>query len=151
MRLPHWDPGTPVFLTWRLHGSLPVEKMTDLYTSEGAKFVAFDRLPDARSTGPKWLSIPETAEATKQTLISGEQAGYYELGSWVITPNHVHILICPRTELPRIVAGINQKSAKEANQILNRTGPSGPETISTAWPAIATKQTASFATSRTTR
>ena len=55
-------------------------------------------------------------------LYAGQQKGFYELGSWVVMPNHVHALICPVGDLSKIVSGIEVTSAKEANRLLNRTG-----------------------------
>jgi REP element-mobilizing transposase RayT len=58
-------------------------------------------------------------------LYAGQQKGFYELGSWVVMPNHVRALICPVGDLSKIVSGIKVTSAnltKEANRLLNRTG-----------------------------
>ena len=38
-------------------------------------------------------------------------------------PNHLHLLINPQTDLPRIVSGIKQTTAKECNGLLKRSGP----------------------------
>jgi REP element-mobilizing transposase RayT len=122
-RLPHWNrPGAACFLTWRLAGSIPVQRNTDFWTSEGAKFVAFDRVLDARATGPQWLARHDVAQAVASTLSAGQQKGFYELGSWVVMPNHVHLLLCPLVDLSRVVSGIKVASAKEANRLLGRTG-----------------------------
>jgi REP element-mobilizing transposase RayT len=122
--LPHWNqPGTPCFLNWRLAGSLPSQRIAESLTTEGAKFVAFDNALDARVTGPQWLSCPGVARAVIATLYAGQQKGLYELGSWVVMPNPVHALICPVSDLPKIVSGIKVTSAKAANRLLNRTSP----------------------------
>ena len=61
-RLEHsWRNGSAYFVTWRLDGSLPVARVTDFLTSDGPKFVAFDRLLDAVSAGPRWLERPDIA------------------------------------------------------------------------------------------
>jgi REP element-mobilizing transposase RayT len=122
--LPHWKrPGTPCFLTWRLADSLPAEHIAEIWTSEGAKFEAFDRLLDARATGPHWLSRDDIARAVIDVLFAGQLKGFYELGSWVVMPNHVHALLNPLVDLARIVSGIKVTSAKQANRLLSRTGP----------------------------
>ena len=121
--LPHWlPPRTACFLTWHLAGSLPAVAVADVFTSEGAKFVAFDRVLDVAKTGPRWLERPDVAGTVCDALLTGEKNGFYHLGSWVIMPNHVHVLLFPRRRLSRIVSGIKVASAKEANRILGRTG-----------------------------
>jgi REP element-mobilizing transposase RayT len=123
VHLPHFKrPGFSSFLTWRLEGSLPVARVADLWTTEGAKFVASDRLLDARATGPQWLSRPDIAHIVIEVLFAGQRKDFYELGSWVVMPNHVHVLLFPLVDLSRIVSGIKVTSAKEANRMLNRTG-----------------------------
>ena len=121
--LPHWKrPGASCFLTWRLAGSLPVEHIADCWTTKGAKFLAFDKVLDARATGPQWLVQQDIARAVIGVLFAGQHKGFYELVSWVVMPNHVHALICPLIDLPRLVSGIKVTSAKESNRLLNRTG-----------------------------
>jgi REP element-mobilizing transposase RayT len=121
--LPHWKGfGAARFLTWRLAGSLPVQRVADFWTADGAKFVAFDRVLDARATGPQWLIEPAIARTVIDAFGAGQHKGLYELGSWVVMPNHVHVLLCPAVDLPRVVRGIKVASAKEANRLLNRTG-----------------------------
>jgi len=46
----------------------------------------------------------------------------YELQSWVLMANHVHILIHPKANLSRITKAIKGFSARQANTILGRTG-----------------------------
>src|ERR1039458_8792272 len=121
--LPHWKKvGAPCFLTWRLAGSLPVQRIAVLWTTEGAKFLAFDRVLDARVTGPQWLIRPGVAGAVVDVLFTGQDKGFYELGSWVVMPNHVHVLLFPMVDLSRVVSGIKVASAKIANGLLTRTG-----------------------------
>lgn len=122
-RLPHWKrPGFASFPTWRLAESLPVNRVAEVWTSEGAKFAAFDKLLDARASGPQWLRRPDIARIVIEILFAGQRKGFYELGSWVVMPNHLHVLLDPLVDLSRVVSGIKVTSAKEANRILNRTG-----------------------------
>jgi REP element-mobilizing transposase RayT len=99
-----------------------VQRIVDVWTTEGAKFLAFDKLLDARATGPKWLIQPDIARAVIGALFEGQHKGLYELGSWAVMPNHVHALICPVFDLSKIVSGIKVASAKQANSLLNRAG-----------------------------
>jgi len=97
--------------------------MASSWTTEGAKFVASDKVLDAPAVGPQWLIRQDIARAVIGALYAGQQKGFYELGSWVVMPNHVHALICPVGELSKIVSGIKVTSAKAANRLLNRAGP----------------------------
>jgi len=115
--------GKACFLTWRLAGSFPTVFNTDLYTSDGPKFVAFDRLLDAHATGPVWLRRPAIATLLMATLRRGKESNAFELDSWVIIPNHVHVLLYPNVPVPRIVGSIKRFTAREANRVLGRAGP----------------------------
>ena len=51
--LPHWQPeGAALFLTWRLHGSLPKTVEILEHRSPGKAFVAMDRKLDGAASGP---------------------------------------------------------------------------------------------------
>ena len=122
-RLPHWQPeGVGYFVTWRLAGSLPVAAVADLWTTQGAAFVAGDRLLDAAPSGPRWLAEPEVAAVVAEVQREGAEEGRYDLGSWVLMPNHVHILLKPRDNLPREIAWIKGRMAFEANRIIKWSG-----------------------------
>ena len=99
-----------------------MNRVADVWTTEGAKFAAFDRLLDARATGPQWLTRLEIAQSVIDVLLAGQRRGFFELGSWVVMPNHIHVLLDPSVEVSRIVSGVKASSAREANRILNRTG-----------------------------
>src|SRR5437867_3300642 len=125
-RLPHWHPEDAwIFLTWRLHGSLP--KQTNLTTNgnltDGQRFVQMDRILDRAATGPRWLSEPAVADAVANVILEQESKWHmYDLAAWVIMPNHVHLLINPHHRLPVVTRALKNNSARLANQILNRTG-----------------------------
>src|SRR5687767_12416692 len=55
-RLPHWDViGQPLFVTFRLHGSLPANRtFPPDRLSSGKAFVAMDRILDRAETGPRY-------------------------------------------------------------------------------------------------
>jgi hypothetical protein len=71
-RLPHLQNGDqPVFLTWRLIGSLPPNRTFPSASSPGRAFVAMDRLLDAAVCGPLHLRRPETATVAVETIQYG--------------------------------------------------------------------------------
>jgi len=79
---------------------------------------------DKASTGPKWLLDERVAQAVVDALRYGEDNLHlYELRAWVLMANHVHILIYPNADLPKITKSIKNFSARRANEILGLTGP----------------------------
>jgi putative transposase len=124
--LPHWQPdGRAIFLTWRLHGSLPrgfVRQLQSLDKDPGKQFVAADKKLDAAATGPRWLKDPEIAAYTEEAIVRGAELGHYALYAHVVMPNHVHVLLDPQAALRRITRGIKGVSARDANATLGRTG-----------------------------
>jgi putative transposase len=132
--LPHWIPdGAFVFLTWRLHGTLPCGTGTPACATDphagvaketpGQRFTRLDSRLDRMTTGPRWLSEPRIAAPVEKTIIHGDaQLHQYELHHYVVMPNHVHLLLRPRVALNKITKGIKGVSAKAANEILGRTG-----------------------------
>jgi hypothetical protein len=119
--LPHWQPdGVPLFVTWRLFGSLPRIVVaretfgTDPQTGgQEAYFTRYDRELDAAKFGPVWLSHDRVAQVVADALVHGErELGYYKLDAWVIMPNHVHIVILPTEPLAKITKAIKGFTAK---------------------------------------
>jgi len=124
-RLPHWQPeGVPIFLTWRLHGSLPRGiSMPDSLSTEGERFLAIDRAMDRPSSGPTWLKDPRIASCFVDTLFIAEKKwGLSELFAWVVMSNHVHVLLKPHKALREVTRAVKKTSAREANIILDRGG-----------------------------
>ena len=124
-RLEHsWRPGSAYFVTWRLDGSLPVTRVTDLWTIDGPKFVELDQLLDAVSTGPRWLERRDVAGVVANALWKGVGESRYELGAWVLMPNHVHIALRPLgdQDLASTVKSIKGSSAHAANRLLHGSG-----------------------------
>jgi len=122
-RLPHWQPdGASIFLTWRLHGSLPRTKI-DGPVTEGQRFVLLDRQLDAAASGPTFLKNPLIAKAVIEILFVAEnQWDLYDLFAWVIMSNHVHLLIQPHKSLSEVTRAVKKTSARQANLILGRSG-----------------------------
>ena len=100
-RLPHWDTvDQPLFVTFRLHGSLPAHRLfpPDNIGQSGKAFVTMDRLLDRGATGPLYLRCPEVADLVVAALHEGQQKFHrYELHAYVVMPNHVHLLVTPRS------------------------------------------------------
>ena len=121
-RLPHFHPdGEYLFVTWRLHGSLPVAKPDVIYASPGHAFAAEDRAL-AQGRGMLWLSDTRVARQVVEAIRTGEARKYYELSAWVVMPNHVHLLMLPYVALPQITHWIKGRTAREANRLLGRAG-----------------------------
>jgi len=125
--LPHWQPeGAPVFLTWRLYGSLPCGTVTldcalPARESAGRRFVMADRLLDQAKTGPKWLRDERVASCLVDIIArGGTELRQFQLHAYVIMPNHVHLLITPAASITKIMRGIKGVSARDANRILGR-------------------------------
>jgi REP element-mobilizing transposase RayT len=131
-RLPHYDGGKIAqFITFRLFDSLPKAilkqfeaelAVRDVENMARETLILIDRYLD-RGVGSCFLKRFEIAELVKGTLL--HHAGTkYDLVSWVIMPNHVHLLVRPLEghELYEIIHSIKSYTAKEANKMLGRTG-----------------------------
>jgi REP element-mobilizing transposase RayT len=123
--LPHWQPDNkPVFLTWRLYGSLPRVVVSDpRQGTPGEDFVRFDHELDQASSGPTWLSDPKIARLVVEAFQYGElNLKRYVLAEFVVMPNHVHLLCWPRASLAKITQQVKGYTARQANVILGRKG-----------------------------
>ena len=121
-RLPHFHPdGRYLFVTWRLHGSLPVAQPGVVYATPGHAFAAEDRAL-TQNRGSQWLNDTRVAQQVVESIRVGEIRRFYELSAWVVMPNHVHMLILPYQALPRITHWIKGKTARESNLLLSRVG-----------------------------
>src|SRR5690606_11714124 len=73
--------------------------------------------------GECWLRRPEIAQTVSDALLrfNGER---YELFTWCIMPNHVHVVVRPihGAALPDILYGWKSYSALACNRILGRSG-----------------------------
>jgi putative transposase len=115
-----------VFITWRLAGTLPRVLLSDLKASSrpaNRKFAIAEGVLDAGAVGPNWLSHSEIAFAVRASILKGAaELQHYELISYVIMPNHVHLLIEPLVPIERITRGVKGVSAHFANKLLRRIG-----------------------------
>ncbi|HYI95488.1 MAG TPA: transposase [Bryobacteraceae bacterium] len=123
-RLPHFQAGDcPVFLTWRLYGSLPPSRVFGSEASAGHAFVAMDSLLDRARSGPLHLRRPEVAGPMVRALLYGQDSmKYYQLHAWVVMANHVHVLLSPFVEVAKITHSLKRFTAREANRILGLIG-----------------------------
>lgn len=122
--LPHWHPpGRDIFITWRLHGSLPAQfRPQNKMESSGKAFVACDRFLDKAQTGPLWLKDSRVAECMLTAFKTAQQRKLLSLRAYAIMANHIHVLLAPLAPLEQITQQIKGATAREANLILDRTG-----------------------------
>jgi putative transposase len=124
-RLPHlYQSDQPVFLTWRLHDSLPPNRaFPERSLTSGKAFVAMDRLLEETRTGPFYLRQPAIASMMVEVIhYSAEVLGNYTLHAFVVMPNHVHLLLTPHVPLPKLTKSLKGFTAKRANRMLGLTG-----------------------------
>jgi REP element-mobilizing transposase RayT len=124
-RLPHGDViGQALFVTFRLHDSLPASRVFPPSDIKGGKaFVAIDRLLDQARTGPRFLAMPEIASLVVSALRDGEMRFHrYQLHTYVVMPNHVHVLVTPRVPSRQWLGPLKGFCAYQANRILGTTG-----------------------------
>jgi putative transposase len=122
---PLYPPGSTLFVTWRLFGSLPRGAVCGaglVNQSAGKTFLLSDRELDRAQTGPLWLKDPRMAQIVTQTLQQGATEFHlYELLAWVVMPNHVPVVCKPFRALPKITRWIKGSTARSANLLLGRT------------------------------
>ncbi len=124
-RLPHFDVvGEPLFVTFRLHDSLPKNRVfLPESVTTGKAFVEIDQWLDRAESGPKHLSIPEIATLVVEAIRDGERRfGRYRLDSFIVMPNHVHLLVTPSVPSAIWLRTLKGFTAHEANLVLGRTG-----------------------------
>jgi len=121
-RLPHlYAIGEPLFVTFRLHNSLPPNRPFPASLPSGKAFVCMDRLLDEERAGPAYLRMPRVAQLVIAAIRKGAPDDYL-LHTWVVMPNHVHLLLTPNIDPSVILRGLKGASAREANNLLGLTG-----------------------------
>ena len=122
--LPHWQPeDAPVFITWRLNGSLPRNRFPPPGATAGHAFVWMDRYLDQARFGPTWLKRKDVAQMVFHCLHhAAGNLRQFELHAGVVMPNHVHVLLTPIISPSKLLQSVKGFSAREANKILGRTG-----------------------------
>lgn len=124
-RLPHtYQTENPVFLTWRLYGSLPANRRFPRGTlTAGQHFAVMDRLLGDARAGPFFLRQPTLAALVVETIQCNARAlGQYVLDAFVVMPNHVHLPITPKVPIPQLTKSLKGITARRANQISGQTG-----------------------------
>jgi REP element-mobilizing transposase RayT len=69
-----------------------------------------------------YLRQPTIAQLVVASIRKGEQLDHYELYSFVVMANHVHVLIHPHVDPSRLLKSLKGATAREANILLGRTG-----------------------------
>ena len=117
--------GETLFVTFRLFGSLPANReFPTKNLSSGKAFVAIDSLLDGATSGPQYLRMPEIADIVLSSLNDGQSRFHrYDLHSYVIMPNHVHMLLTPHVITTKWLGPLKGFTAHQANRILRRKGP----------------------------
>ena len=127
-RLPHCQPeGRDLFLTWRLHGSLPPNRyIPPEGLTTGQAFAWVDRYLDRAGYGPTWLKRPEVAQLVAAALQYGQDTlRHYTLHAYAVMTNHVHLLISPLAPPSKILHSLKGYTAHEANRLLCGAGRPG--------------------------
>ena len=129
--LPHFDGTVTQFITFRLADSLPAPVLESLKLqlqhdkleedSEEYRTRVEDYLD--KGAGECILHDPAVAAIVQETLLN-ENGNSCDLRSWVIMPNHVHILVRLREghDLAAFIKRIKSVSARKINQYLGQTG-----------------------------
>lgn len=123
-RLPHVYPENRwLFVTWHLYGSLPRPQYPPPHvTSAGKAFLWVDRRLDLTRSGPLFLRQEKIAALVVESLFRGVTLGHHRLGSFVVMPNHVHVLLLPLIPPGKSLKSLKGATAREANLLLGRTG-----------------------------
>jgi putative transposase len=143
--LPHWrQDGATYFVTFRLHDSLPQTKLRELeeFRAEWERRHAHPRSDVAcqelsRETMRRveaWLDLGMGSCALRNSSHAAIVADSlhhfdgdrYELGCYVVMPNHAHVLVRPlasgQTALESILQSWKQFTAKRINRRLGESG-----------------------------
>jgi type I restriction enzyme R subunit len=153
-RLPHWfQPGVTYFVTFRTADSIPralhqqwhakrrewlrqngldpddggwqakLQKRSELHHAYHSSFTrAFMEYLD-RGHGRCFLRDPKLAAFVSAALHQFD-SDHYELGDFVVMPNHVHLLVCLRgtTEIGRQCRSWKTFTARKVNECIGRRG-----------------------------
>jgi REP element-mobilizing transposase RayT len=124
---PQFPPGTPLFVTFRLHESLPrvsPDKLAEIQKQPGReRQLRIEKLLDAAESGPTWLTDERVADMVCDAIEKGDTEFHrYQLHAYVVMPNHVHLLVTPVHEVSLLMRELKGITARRANLILERTG-----------------------------
>jgi len=141
--LPHWRQGEVwYFVTYRLADSLPADKLGAIEI-EREQWLAVHSEPHTEEelleywerfggriqdlldagSGQCWLRRKDVRSIVVENLLFGAE-NLYILDSWVVMPNHAHVLFLPMdgAELSEILHTWKSYTAKRINRLLGRSG-----------------------------
>ena len=142
--LPHWhQDGKYVFVTFRLHDSLPQEKLQwlreekenwlKLHPQPWNEKVTKEYINNFGKAVDKWLNNnygncllkKQSNRKIVEDALFFFNGRRYDLVAFVVMPNHIHILMKLREgyELTEIMRSIKSYTAKKINDNENSTGP----------------------------
>ncbi len=82
-----------------------------------------DRLLDEARDGTFYLRQPDIADMVVEAIhYNAAVLGHYSLHSFVVMPNHVHLLATPAVALPKLTRSLKGITAKRANTTLALVG-----------------------------
>ena len=115
-----------VFLTWRLHDSLPSHRaFPTAVRNSGQAFAAMDRLLDEVCGGLFYRRQPAVADMIVEAIqYNADVLQHYVLHAFVVMPNHVHRLATPAMPLPKLTKSLKGITSQRANAMLSMTGNS---------------------------
>ena len=91
--------------------------------TSGQAFATMDRLLDETRSGMFYLRQPAIADMVVEAIrYNAKTLEHYDLHSFVVMPNHVHLLVTPKIELPKIMRSLKGITVKRANVILSLSG-----------------------------
>ena len=80
-----------------------------------------DRLLDHACTGPLYLRMPDVARMATDAIRYRDGQSYH-LHSFVIMPNHVHLLMTPLVAVSKVMQSLKRFTAREGNRLLGVAG-----------------------------
>ncbi len=81
-----------------------------------------DRFLDLAHSGPVFLRQEAIAGLVVDSLFKGVELGHYELASFAVMANHVHVLLLPLIPPSALLKSLKGHTAREANRLLGRIG-----------------------------
>jgi putative transposase len=82
-----------------------------------------DQFLDTVRTGPFWLRTAPIAALVVDAIAFGQgPLRHYEVGAFVVMPNHVHLLVIPHIPVATLTRRLKGYTARQANRMLGRTG-----------------------------
>jgi putative transposase len=82
-----------------------------------------DRLLEEAREGTFYLRQPDIADMVVEAIqYNANVLQHYSLHAFVVMPNHVHILVTPAVELPKLTRSLKGITSKRANTMLTLVG-----------------------------